>query len=339
MLVWAVFLGCSDASTQTAPPARKVAVNVVSVVQEPKTRVIYLLGTVEANRQMKIAFKIGGKIKAIHFEEGQMVKKGTLLAGLDTTELLARRAKAQENKNKAGRDLRRMEKLYRKASIAKAKYQDSRSLYIAAQAELQIIEDQLKNSRILAPFVGRISKKYAEQGEIVSAGTPLALLTEMDPILVKVAIPDNFIGKLQTGRPAHIRVGSYPNRLFAGVTHYLETSADPLTRTFGMEIRLANPEEKLRPGQIANVEVYLCRQDDGVFIPLDAVIGFGADPAVFVVKAHKAERRRIQTGAVIGQAVEVLSGLLAGDQLVVSGQEYLKDRQPVIITEKLAGLR
>ncbi len=213
LLGWAVLLGCSDASTHTTPPARKVAVNVVSVVRKPKTRVVYLLGTVEANREMKIAFKIGGKIKAIHFERGQMVNKGALLVRLDTTEMLALRAKAQENKNKAGRDLRRM------------------------------------------------------------------------------------------------------------------------------EIRLANPEEKLRPGQIANVEVYLRRQDDGVFIPLDAVIGLGADPAVYVVKDYKAQRRRIQTGAVIGQAVEVLSGLLAGDQLVVSGQEYLKDRQPVVITEKLAELR
>ena len=99
LLIWAVFLGCSDASTQTAPPVRKVAVNVVEVVREPKTSVVYLLGTVEANREMKIAFKIGGKIGAIHIEKGQMVKQGTLLAGLDTTELLARRAKAQENKN------------------------------------------------------------------------------------------------------------------------------------------------------------------------------------------------------------------------------------------------
>ena len=108
----------------------------------------------------------------------------------------------------------------------------------------------------------------------------------------------------QTGQPAHIRVGSYPNRLFAGVTHYLETTADPLSRTFRMEIRLANPEEKLRPGQIANAKVYIRHQDDGVFIPLDAVIGLGADPAVYVVKDYKAERRRIQTGAIIGQTVE-----------------------------------
>lgn len=334
-LLGIVFLvSCSNAETKTAKETVKAAVEVIQVRIQPKEEIYNLLGTVEANRETKVSFKIGGKIKRLGFEEGQYVKKGKLLAELDTIELLARQEQSIEKKNKAKRDLERMEKLYKKRIVSLASFQDARSVFISAQAELKIVQDRLGNCAIRAPFSGRITKKLSEVGEIVSPANPIGILTEMNPILVKAAVPDTVINTIRSAQTAQIRVDSYPQEIFNGVIQRLEMTADPLSRTFGMKIRLANSHEKLRPGLIARVKVRCGKRDTGIFIPLDAIIGFGSRHAVFIVKEGVAKRRRINTGAITGDHVEVFAGLIPDENLVVSGQEYLTDGQKVMIDRK-----
>ena len=281
-----IFLfACSNSDNNKKTEAtKKISVEVLKVKRQQREELLKLLGTVEANRDMKIGFKIGGKIKSLAFKEGQNVKKGTLLAELDTTELLAKRTQALENNNKARRDLDRLKKLYSKHVVPLASFQDARSLFISAKAGLAIVEDKINNSTVRAPFSGRITKKLSEAGEIVSPGRLIAILAEIDPILVKAAVPDNLIQKVKKGQRAYVQVDSYPRERFKGVINRMETTAEPLSRTFKIEMRLANPAEKLKPGQIARVEVILRKKGLGIFIPLDSIIEFGSSPSVFVVK-------------------------------------------------------
>jgi membrane fusion protein (multidrug efflux system) len=253
------------------------------------------------------------------------------LARLDINELLARKEKALENKKKAKRDMDRMEKLFKENIVPESSYQDAKSLFVSTAAELRIVEEGLNDSSIRAPFTGRIVKKLTEVGEIVGAGTPLAILAEIDPVVVKAAVPDNFIRKIRTGQMVSVRADSYPQQIFEGVIHRLETTADPLSRTFGMEVRLANPGEKLRPGLIAQVEVVLRKKESGITIPLDTIMSFGSHPTVFVVKNLIAEKRMIRTGDIVGEDIEVLEGLVPSEMVVISGQEYLKNGQSVVI--------
>ena len=327
---------CNNAETKTTKEERKVPVEVIQVHRQPREEMLNFLGTVEPNREMKVSFKIGGKIKSLAIEEGHLVKAGTLLAQLDLTELMAKKEKALENKNKAKRDMDRMEKLFKKNIVPESSFQDSRSLFISASAELKIVEDNIKNSTIRAPFTGRITKKLSEVGEIISPAMPVAILTEMEPILVKASVPDNFIQKIRTGKTVHVLVDSHPQEKFKGVINRIETTVDPLSRTFRVEIRLANPGEKLRPGLIAHVEIIHREKGLGIFIPLDSIIGFGSNPTIFLIKNLMAKKRMIKTGKIMGDQVEVLEGLVEGEILVVSGQEYLKDQQLVLIDRKVS---
>ena len=152
-------LGCTDAETKTTSEKKEVPVEVIEVQKKPREEVIHLLGTVEADREMKMGFKIGGKIKRLVFTEGQLVKKGKLMAELDMTGLLAQKEKAIENMKKAKRDMERMEKLYKKNIIPQNSFQDAQSVLITAKADIKIVEDGLENSIIRAPFSGRIIKK------------------------------------------------------------------------------------------------------------------------------------------------------------------------------------
>lgn len=324
-------LACSDGRTEVPKEVKKISVEVIQIHKQPREELLKLLGTVEANREMKVAFKIGGKIKSLAFEEGQLIEEDSLLGELDTIELMAKKEKAFENRNKAKRDLDRMEKLFNKKITPLASFQDAGSLYISAEAELKIVQDSLENSSIKAPFTGRIIKKLSEVGEVVSPGSPIAILAEIDPILVKASVPDNFIRKVKAGQTACVRVDSYPQKIFKGTINRLETTADPLSRTFRMEVRISNTGEKLRPGLIARVEVIHRKKGDGIFIPLDAIVEFGSSPTVYVVKDLMAEKRIIKTGDIMGENVEALEGLIPGEEVVISGQTYLKDKQPVLI--------
>ena len=327
-----IFLGaCSDVETTSTEEVQKTSVEVIRVCEKPREEVINLLGTVEANREMKVSFKLGGKIKRLAFEEGQLIEEGALLAELDTAELSAQRERALAKRNKAKRDLDRTRRLFDKHTVPLASLQDARSLFISAEAELKIVEDGLENSIIKASFTGRIIRKLSEVGEVVGPGTPVAILAEIDPILVKAAVPDNLTQKIGIGDVAYVRVDCYPQKTFEGTINRLETTADPLSRTLGAEVRLANPDEELKPGLIAHVEVIHREEGLRILVPLNAVIAFGSNPAVFVIENLKAERRAIAIGDIIGEEVEVLEGLSPLEMVVVNGQAYLNDGQQVLI--------
>lgn len=329
-LLWA----CTAEEPEKTEEVVFAPVHVMKVQKKRKNEKYNLIGTIEINREMKVAFKLAGKITKLSFEEGQRIEKGALLAQMDTTELLAQKEKVLVNQSKAKRDLERMEKLFKQKIIPESSLQDAQSAYNLSNAELKIVEDALKNSTIRAPFTGRMIKKLAEVGEVVGPGTPIALMAELDPILVKVAIPDYLIPKVKVGDTAIIKVDWEPDRQFKGTIHRLEPIADPITRTIRVEISVANPNEILKPGLMAQVEMTHQENEPGIYLPLDAVIGFGKAPFIFVVQDLNAIQRVIETGKIIQEEVEIIKGLEPGEVVVISGQEYLKDQQPIVIKDK-----
>ena len=332
VLISLVALGaCNNGIGEVSTDTDRTPVRVITARERAAPRVLHLSGTVEANREVKAGFKIGGKIRSLAFEEGQLVRKGALLAQLDSTELLEQKRKAEEQENKARRDLDRMEKLHRKGTVPLSSFQDATSVHVSAEAELNIVKERLDNCEVRSPFTGRITRKLSEVGEVVGPGMPIAVLTEMDPVLVKAAVPDHLLPEIQPGQPARVELDHRPPVRFQGKVTRLEASADPLSRTFHIEIRLANPGERLRPGLIVRVQVVVDPNHRGIVVPLDAILDFGSDPSVFVVLDGMAYKRTIRMGAVKGPEVELLQGLESGELVVVSGQEYLKDQEPVAI--------
>lgn len=314
---------CTNSDTAAREPERRVPVRVLEAKRSQRSETLRFLGTVEADLEMKLSFTFGGKIRTLRFDEHDRVEKGALLAELDTVELLARKEKAGENLQKAKRDLARMEKLHSREIIPLASSQDARSAAVLASAELKMVEDRLKHARIRAPFSGRIREKRAEAGEVAGAGVPVAVLTRMDPIVVNITIADHDLPKVTPGLEVSVRVDTYPREVFKGPVRRVDTSADPLSRAFSAEVLIPNPDEKLRPGQIARVTLVNTDLDPAVFLPMDCLLGFGEAPYVYVVEGDTAYRRPVGVGRILEGDIEILTGVKAGDRIVVSGQEYL----------------
>lgn len=324
---------CGNPDTAAREPDRQVAVRILRAEKTHRTETLRFLGTVEAEQEMKASFKFGGKIQALHFDDNQWVGKGTLLAELDTRELRARKEKALESLKKAERDLARMEKLHSREIIALSSSQDARSTAVLAAAELKMVEDRLRHARIRAPFTGRIREKRAEAWEVIGAGVPVAILTRMDPILIKMTVADHDLRTVTTGREVSVRVDTDPEKDFRGHVIRIETSADPLSRAFSAEIRVPNPGEVLRPGQIARVTLLNPVPEPAVYLPLDCILGFGESPYVYAVHEDKASRSPVRIGRLIDGAAEILEGVNPGDRIVVSGQEYLTHGLSVLVTD------
>ena len=334
-----LLLACTTEEPETTEEIVYAPVHVLEARKQQKKERYHLIGTIEINREMKVGFKLDGKITDLTFEEGQWIQKNALLAQLDTTELLAQKEKVLESLAKAERDLERMEKLFRQKIVPESSLQDAQSAYNLSSAELKIVEDALKNSRITAPFTGKIIKKLAEEGEVVGTGTPIALLAEMDPILVKAAIPDHLIPKINRGDTLGIKVDWAPRKRFSGIIHRMESVADPVTRTIRVEILVANPHNTLKPGLMAQIEMTHQDHEAHIYLPLDAVIGLGKEPFIFVIQDLHAQKREIKTGKVIQEEVQIIKGLAPGETVVISGQEYLRDQQPVIIQGRSESIR
>lgn len=326
--------GCDNADPVVTEKTQDLPVRIITVSKEKRTQLLRFLGTVETDREAKLSFKIGGKIAALHFEDDQWVKKGEFLAELDTRELLATKEKALENKKKTKRDLERMEKLHQRNIVPLSSSQDAESAYVLASAELKRVEDHLRNAFIRAPFSGRIREKLAEVSEVVGSGVPVAILTSMDPILIKITVSDHDLRYISKGMEAQVFVDTFPDTSFAGTVRNIGTSADTLSRSFQAEILVHNKDEKLRPGQIARIHIRHETAAPSIFIPMDCILGFGDNPYVYEVAEGRARRLSVKVDRFLGEEAEITEGLAEGDCVVISGQEYLREGLPVRVVEE-----
>jgi HlyD family secretion protein len=208
----------------------------------------------------------------------------------------------------------------------------------ATQAKLKEMEaileqerTRLQNTLIVAPFRGEISRKYVDAGALVSSSTPLVNLVHIEILKVIANVLEKDIPLLRAGMKAEIRVESYPDRIFEGRVEKINSALDLSTRTLQAEIWISNSNRSLKPGMFSNVEVVLLEKPQTLVIPREAILEAGSERSVFVVEGKQAVRRPITVGYEQDRMVEVLKGLNEGDQVVIKGQQSIKDGSTILI--------
>ena len=213
----------------------------------------------------------------------------------------------------------------------------------ATQAKLREMEaileqerNRLKDTKIVAPFKGEISRKYVDAGAFVSPSspsTPLVNLVHTETLKIIANVLEKDIPLLKPGMKAKIRVESYPGKVFEGRVEKINSALDLSTRTLQAEVYIPNSDRSLKPGMFANVEMVLLEKPQTLVIPREAVIETGSEMSVFVVEEKKAFRRSITIGYEQDPMVEVLKGLNEGDQVVIKGQQSIKDGFSIRVIE------
>lgn len=213
----------------------------------------------------------------------------------------------------------------------------------ASQAKLREMEaileqerNRLKDTKIMAPFQGEISRKYVDAGAFVSPSspsTPLVSLVHTETLRIVANILEKNVPLLKAGIKAKIQVESYPGRTFEGRVERINSALDLSTRTLQAEIYIPNPDRTLKPGMFARLEIILLEKAQTVVIPREAVLEGGNAMTVFVVEGKQAVRKQVTLGYEQDRMVEVVKGLNVGDQLVIKGQQLIKDGSSIRVIE------
>ena len=292
------------------------------------------IGTVQAYQEVQISPEISGKIKKIHCNVGDCVKQGDLLVTIDNESkriaLKKKRAllkKAEATRRKAQKDTQKGVILFKEGVISDSESDDIELGSQIADAELDLAradvmaaEKELRDTKIVAPFDGKVALEDVEIGKMVTPGQNLLTMVDLTRVKILVTISELDITKLSVGSEVEVVIDSLPGRHFSGRLETVGLKADDATRTFPVEIFVLNEEETLLSGMVARVTITSKDPKEVIIIPKRAVRTVKGIMAAYVMNQGKVEQRRLYLGKEIGEQVIVEKGLVKGDTLIVSGE-------------------
>jgi len=314
------------AGAPPAMPVKAVAARLAPAVDEASA-----VGTLRADESVVIRPEIAGRLSEIRFEEGQTVKKGALLATLDSSEVRAQLASAQAQATLDAQRLERAEDLHKKNFISRQALDEAHSNNARSQASRREAEAKVAKSEIRAPFSGVAGLRQVSQGAYVAAGTDIARLEKIDQLKLDFRVPEVYLAKLKAAQQVKVQVDAYADESFGGTIYAIEPAVDEATRTIQIRARVANADLKLRPGMFGRVQLQLAVREKAVWIPEQAIVPKGQDAFVFRVANGKAELIKVQTGARKVGEVEIRAGISAGDMVVTEGTQRIGPGSPISV--------
>jgi RND family efflux transporter MFP subunit len=333
--------GCSSKAAGIAPA--RTAVHVEPATSGPASAAIVTNGVVANKDEMRLSFKVGGVIRAIHVEQGQAVHAGEQLAEIEQTEINAQLERARALAEKAQRDLARGERLYADQVISLEQLQDLRTQSATARAMLKEVQFNRGYAVITAPADGVVLRKLSQERELVPAGQAVLVVSSHGRgYVVRAALSDRELVQLQLGDLAEVRLDAYPGQVLHGTLSEIAGAADDKTGMFPVEVRLDSPPP-LASGLVAKLRLYPAagRAHTLTYVPIGAVVeGSGDRASVYVVDAGHARRREVHVAFIDPAGVALASGVTPGERVVTDGALYLEDNDAIDVApgkERLAG--
>ena len=264
-----------------------LAVRVAEVVRGDIRESISLTGSIEAEKTVKVYPRVSGKIIRKNVVEGDRVAKGDIIALID-------------------RDMPGFR-------------------FEAAPVDT-----------FLGGIVGQI---YVDLGDRVTPHTPVALIVDMDRIRVRVEVPERDIPRLQIGQEAGVEVVAHPDEVFIGQVEKISPLVDVISRRAAVEITIPNPGHRLRPGMFARVRIVTAEREDALIVPREAVLPREGKEIVYIVdlplcldlrqQIYRGEGvakiREVETGIIVEEKIEIISGIEVGDKVIIAGHLGLKE--------------
>ena len=319
--------GCGHRKESAAAVQLPVAsVKIVAVEKKTRTATEDVMGTVRAKLRASIEAKVSGKIERMLVAPGQVVQAGELLAELDAREIQARLDQALALRQQAEGDLKRFTTLLEAKSATQVEFDNAQARARVAIAAVTETETMRGYTKVVAPFAGVITRKHADVGDLATPGKPLLDMEDSRARRLEADVAEAVVGKLALGDKLPVRVAAQEAEL-EGVVCEIAPAADPGSRTFLVKLDLPDATG-LRAGQFGRVAMPV-GETSALRVPASAVVQRGQMEIVFVVSENKAQLRLVKTGKRIGSEVELISGVEAGEKIVVEGAAMLRDGQPL----------
>ncbi len=281
---------------------------------------------------MRLSFKMGGLVRRIYVQEGDVVKQGQRLAEIELTEVSAQMEQARQMADKAERDLKRGENLYADQVISLEQLQDLRTQAAMASAQFKSAEFNLGYSVISAPRDGKVLRKLAEERELIPAGTPVLVFGESDRgYVVRAALADREIVNVKLGDKGEIRMDAFPGQPMTGTIVEISSAADERTGMFPIEVQFDSPPPRLVSGLVTRLRLTPTTDAPPLtYVPMAALVeGDGDRASVFVIDGGKARRRDVRVAFITADSIALESGLATGETVITDGALFLENGEAV----------
>lgn len=303
-------------------------VEAIIIQAQPIENKIFTTGTLLANEEVELRPETSGRVTGVFFNEGKKVKKGELLLKINDRELQAQLKRKQLEEAFAADDEHRKQILLEKEGISREEYDQALKALNMIKAEREVIESQIAETEIIAPFDGIIGLRYVSEGSYISPSTLVATMQDIDPIKVEFSVPEKYARQMTQNIKTAIQVGDSPAQ-YAGAIYAVESKVDPATRTLKARATVPNPQAALMAGLFAKVEIVLEQIPDALMIPAEALIPELTGEKVFICTDGKARSVPVTTGLRTEKSIQITQGLSPDDTLITTGLLQLTDGKPV----------
>jgi RND family efflux transporter MFP subunit len=326
--------GCSrSGDAAAAQPAREAAapirVKTVTVTERPMPDYLTLTGTLRANEQTDLAADVNGKVLQTFVERGQPVKRGQVIAIIDSrlskfvaTAAAAQVRAAESQLEEARRDCDRVQHLLEAGAISQAEFDRQTAACTTQQWSAAAVEAQhgqaakvLGDSLIRAPFDGIVGERFVNVGQYVEPRTAVASVYQPDPIRIQLTVPEANVASIVADMPVSFTVAAYGDESFAGNVRYVSPNVREATRDLVIEAMLPNRDLRLKPGMFGTARLLIATPRTAV-VPTSVLVRDDSSARVFAVVGSQIEERTVQLGETKDDVVAVLHGVSTGDRIV-----------------------
>lgn len=331
-LLCITLIGCKD-SEKGIHQVEPVTVKVMKVNSSVHNANVRYSGTVQEEKGSSLSFPLMGSVNSVHVELGSRVRQGQLLATLDEVSMKNAYQMAKAGLEQAEDAYRRMKELHEKGSLADIKWVEIQSKLQQAQSMETVARKNLQDCKLYAPFDGVIAEKDLEEGQNAVPGVQVMKIVSDERLKVRISVPETEITKIAKGQKAVIDAPVLKGIKVEGVVTEKGIQANPLSRSYEVNIGIRTNNTGLLPGMVTEVWLQDTDKSEAFVLPAD-VIQLDESNSYFVwvkdVKG-KASKRVITCGQFTATGVRVVSGLHDGDEVIIEGQQKVCEGTPLTL--------
>lgn len=298
---------------------KPVSIAVVNPVRGLAIEAVYATGTVEPTVMLPIAPRNAGRLSELFVDEGDQVEKGQILAQLEDTDLQRTLDELQAKADLAQKEYDRKKPLASSGAVSKEALDKAKADRDAAIASVERARVTLDYMKLTAPDEGRIIRREGEIGEFIPVNQPVFWISCCDGLRISTEVDEEDIALVREGQEVAIRADAFPGQVFDGTVQNITPKGDPVSRSYRVRVSL-DPDTKLMIGMTAETNIIIRKKDDALLVPRSAV----ENGKILLMQEGTVKEQAVETGIESTEAIEIISGLNEGDQIVMNAQAEIE---------------
>ncbi len=310
----------------------------LEMVPDDLAEVIRLPGMAMPWKSLEVVAEVAGRIMEKNMDDGTVVAQGDVLAVIDRRDYQNAYDSARASYETARMHEQRFKALSRQQFVTQSQLDDVSAQVKTTRAAMETARLNLDRCIIQSPMDGVVDRSHIEEGSFLGVGDPVARILQIDPLKIQVGIPESDVASVRNLTQFDMTVDALGGKSFTGQYHYLQKTTDSLARLYNLEIRLENPGYEILPDMFVRVAVVKNRDEQGLAVPMYALITRKGQTGVFVANQDTARFVPVETGFQDGWKIQVTAGLSPGDHVVVVGQRMIEDKDPVYVDRRVRSM-